>query len=518
MDPSKQTTPPDVMRTAYGCPIAHMKNSLTAGPFGPVLLQDTNLLEKLSIFGKEKTPPRAVHAPGQGAYGTFTLTNDFSAYSKAKIFSTVGKKVNLFCRMSGTFLETGEPDTTRDVRGFAMKMYTEEGNWDLMTINTPVFLNRDMKSGPDGVHAMKKDPRTGLSNPTMTWDFIATHPESLHFITMIHTDRCGTPMSFRNMHGYACNTFSLYNEKNERFWVKFHLVCQQEVKGFTQSEAKVMMSENPHWLKDDLTRAIANGNYPKWKLCAQVMPEDQGYTYPFAFDATKVWPHAEFPLMEIGIVELNRNPTDYHAEVEQVTFSPARVIPGIGFSPDKLLQGRLLIYDDTQKYRVGVHHNQLHVNKAHGVEPCPPNTAYVGGQMNTDNRTHFPAYWPSTFGGPQPDPRYLEPAFKYSGTPGYYDLPHEAQIDLDLYSQPRKFFNLLSEQDKLNTITNYASGLEKCTDSNVLEMMFKHLSGIDQRLGDGVKALVVRKKGGMDKTPAEQMVDRFATAIGLQSQ
>jgi catalase len=297
------------------------------------------------------------------------------------------------------------------------------------------------------------------------------------------------------MHGYACNTFSLYNEKNERFWVKFHLVCQQEVKGFTQSEAKVMMSENPHWLKDDLTRAIANGNYPKWKLCAQVMPEDQGYTYPFAFDATKVWPHAEFPLMEIGIVELNRNPTDYHAEVEQVTFSPARVIPGIGFSPDKLLQGRLLIYDDTQKYRVGVHHNQLHVNKAHGVEPCPPNTAYVGGQMNTDYRTHFPAYWPSTFGGPQPDPRYLEPAFKYSGTPGYYDLPHEAQIDLDLYSQPRKFFNLLSEQDKLNTITNYASGLEKCTDSNVLEMMFKHLSGIDQRLGDGVKALVVRKKG-----------------------
>jgi len=394
-----------------------------------------------------------------------------------------------------------------------LKLYTEEGNWDLMTINTPVFLNRDMKSGPDGVHAMKKDSRNGLANPTQTWDFIATHPECLHFITMIHTDESGTPISFRNMHGYACNTFSLYNDKNERFWVKFHLVCQQEAKGFTLEEAKMMMMENPNWLKDDLYQAIEAKQFPKWKLCAQIMSEEQGYTYPFTFDPTKVWPKTEFPLIDIGVVELNRNPTDYHSEVEQVTFSPATVPPGIGFSPDRLLQGRLLVYDDTQKYRVGVHHKQLHVNKHHGVQ-SGPNPVYLGGTMNGDIRPKFPTYYPSTFGGPQPDPSFLEPPYKYSGAPGYYDLPYEG-TDEDYYAQVRDFLSVLSAKDRQGLVVNYAAGLSKCNSEQVLQMMMKHLTSIDQKLGSEIQALLDKKKQGT-MTESEARYQQFAKTMGVR--
>jgi len=390
--------------------------------------------------------------------------------------------------MSGTCIEKGEPDTTRDVRGFAMKLYTEEGNWDLMCINTPVFLNRDMKSGPDGVHAMKKDPRSGLANPTMTWDFIATHPESLHFITMIHTDMSGTPTSYRNMHAYGCNTFSFINAKKERFWVKFHLVCQQETKGFDQEEAKKLMGEKPDLLSRDLYEAIHAGNFPKWKLCFQMMPEAQVYQYPFAFDPTKVWPKNDFPLTEIGIIELNKNPVNYHNEVEQVTFSPARVVPGISYSPDRLLQGRLLVYDDTQKYRVGAHHNQLFVNRPHGIIP---NNNYYGGPMNNEIKDKFPHYWPSTFGGPQPDPSYLEPPVKCDGPAGYYDLPYEGS-DADYYAQVRDFFNLLTPSEQENTIANFGVSLKKVTSPQVVTAMLNHLTAIDPKLGSGVKNIVLK--------------------------
>lgn len=338
----------NIVTNSSGCPILNNSYSLTAGATGPTLVQDTDLFDKLQHFDREQIPQRNVHALGTGAYGTFTVTKDLTKYTCAKIFSSIGEKTDLFVRFSGIFTDKGEAETLRDPRGFAIKFYTKEGNWDLLAINTPVFNVRDAKVGPDAIHAFKRDSRSHEWNSNSIWDFVINHPEAIHQTLMIFTDRDGTPASYRNMNAYGCNTFSFYNERNEKFWVKFHLLSHLEPLGLNVEQAKLIAGEDPDFLSRDLRSAIQNGNYPKWTLSVQIMPEADGYKNPCAFDCTKVWCHDEYPLMELGTIELDRIPSDFYAEVEQAAFSPSNVVPGIGFSPDRLLQGRLFLYPDTQ--------------------------------------------------------------------------------------------------------------------------------------------------------------------------
>jgi len=494
-----------------GCPIAQFKNSMTAGPTGPVLLQDHVLMEKLKQFNREKIPARNVHALGVGAYGEFTVTNDISKYTCAKLFSEVGKTTPLFARFSGIFTEQGDPDTTRDPRGFAMKFYTEEGNWDLLGINTPVFNLRDAKLGPDAVHAFKRDPQTGMWNPTQTWDFTVTHPEGLHQALMIFSDRSGTPMSFRHMNAYGCHTFSFINAEKKRFWVKFHILCDQGAKGLTAPQAKLLAGEDANFLGRDLHEAIAQGNFPTWTLYCQVMSEEEGYSKPFTFDATKVWKHADYPLIEIGKIVINRNPTDYFSEVEQVAFAPTTIVPGIGFSPDKLLQGRLLIYDDTQHHRLGPNYKQLPINRPR----MEPTTYYTGGQMHLDIKQKFPHYHGSTFGTPREAKEFVEPPFRVDGPADYYDPPLEG-TDEDYYAQPRDFWNILSATDKNNLCYNIAASLSKVTSDAVIQKALFHFNKISTEFGNTIQATIGSRLTNMvKKTESEVLLDEMNSKLGV---
>jgi len=472
-------------------------------------MQDNVLMEKIQAFDREKIPARNVHALGTGAYGKFTVTNDISKYCKAALFNKVGKETELFARLSGTFTEQGDPDTTRDIRGFAMKFYTEEGNWDLLTINLPVFNARDMKAGPDGVHASKRDPVTANWYPTQTWDFFNTHPEALQFMMMMWGDRVGTPMSFRYMHAYGCNTYSMVNAQNERFWIKFHLVCPRGEKGFTAAQAKLVAGEDPNFLTKDLHEAIEKGNFPTWKMCIQVMPEAEGYKHPWTFDCTKVWKHDDYPLIEIGTIELNKNIVNYFSEVEQVAFSPARIVPGISFSPDRLLQGRLLVYDDTQNHRLGPNFQQIPINMPHGTEV---NTNYYGGSHNLEIRNKFPHYYPSMFGGLQPDPKYRDPGVKCDGPADYYPLEYEG-TDFDYYDQPRDFWNTLADVDKQHLCQNIAISIEK-TPEIVITTLLGHLNKITPEFAKGVSNILKSRVEGTSKmTEGELLLTQLQTAF-----
>ncbi|KAL0490717.1 catalase [Acrasis kona] len=493
------------MTKLTGHPIGEGKHSITAGPQGPLVV-DVQLLEKLQQFTREKIPPRNVHALGYGAYGEFTVTNDISEYTSADIFNAVGKKTPLFTRFSGIFTEVGDADTTRDPRGFAIKFYTKEGNWDLMGINTPVFAARDSKIGPDNVHAFKRDPRNGAWQSDQFWDFVALHPEGLHQVLMLYTDRTGTPMSWRTMNGYGCHTFSLLNKNGTRHWVKWHIISQQGARGFTVQQAKTVAGEDPNFLGRDLYNALESKQYPKWKLMMQIMPEADGYKNPWTFDCTKIWKHSDYPLIDVGEIVLNRNPTDYHSEVEQVAFAPTTYVPGMGLSPDKLLQGRLLIYDDTQYHRLGPNFKQLYINRAHGIEPM---NNYVGGQHNQEIRNKFPHYYPSVFGGLQPDPKYKEQPMQTNGPADYY-APVDEYSDEDIYSQCTIFWNAIDDQQRLNMIDNFAVALVKVKEQKIVDLMINHLLKISSALGSGVRQKVEEKKAGKGKTAAELMVDNFA--------
>jgi len=505
--------PPTTMTKATGCPVAQDKNSMTSGPMGPVVVSDVHLLEKLMQFNREKTPPRNVHALGQGCYGTFTVTNDITQYTCADLFSQVGKKTDLFARFSGVFTEQGEADTVRDPRGFAIKWYTDEGNWDLLAINTPVFAVRDAKVGPDNIHAFKRDPRNGCWHPTQVWDFVATHPEGLHQTAMLYTDRTGTPMSYRTMNAYGCHTYSLINRNKERFWVKFHILSMQGVKGFNMNQAKIVAGEDPNFLNRDLLQAIDQGNFPRWRFCIQVMPEEQGYKNPFFFDATKVWSHKEFPLIDVGVIEMNRNVTDYHAEVEQVAFSPATLVPGIGLSPDKLLQGRLLIYDDTQYHRLGPNYKQIPVNRPRNVT-CPfARAMYNGGAMHMEVSNKFPHYYPNSFTekSVHPDPKYMEPPLKSTGDAGFYDFPNEGSNE-DYYSQVAAFWNVLDNVQKSNMCENIAASLEKVYKPEIVTKMMTHFGKCDPAWAQMIQTKLNERKQGK-KSENEMFVQRVANEL-----
>lgn len=441
-----------VMTTAAGVPVADNQNSLSAGPRGPVLMQDHQLMEKMAHFNRERVPERVVHAKGAGAYGTFTVTGDIAKYTRAKLFAKVGTQCEMFARFSTVAGELGSADTARDPRGFALKFYTEEGNWDMVGNNTPVFFVRDPLKFSDFIHSQKRDPQTGLRDATMQWDFWSLSPESLHQVTILFSDR-GIPATLRHMNGYSSHTFSLWNDQGERYWVKWHFKTLQGIKTLTQEEAGRIAGEDLDYHRRDLFQAIAAGDFPKWRVQIQVMPEREAERYPLnPFDLTKVWPHADYPVMEVGILELNRNPQNYFAEVEQAAFEPANMPPGLGASPDKMLQARLLSYPDAHRYRIGVNYAALPVNRPR----CPVNTYHRDGQSRFDgNYGATVNYQPNSFDGPLDDAGYREPPLKISGDADRYD--HRAGNDDT--SQAGALYRLMSADQKAQLIGNLVAAM-----------------------------------------------------------
>ncbi len=445
---------PEFLTTVNGAPVADNQNSATAGPRGPVLLQDIWLMEKLAHFDREVIPERRMHAKGGGAFGKFTTTHDITQYTCAKLFSEIGKETEVFIRFSTVAGERGAADAERDIRGFAVKFYTEQGNWDLVGNNTPVFFLRDPLKFPDLNHAVKRDPRTGMRSATNNWDFWSSLPEALHQVTVVMSDR-GIPSSFRHMHGFGSHTFSFINAKGERHWVKFHLVCQQGIKNLTNEEAAAIIANDRESHIRDLYEAIEAGDFPKWKLFVQIMTEEQAKALPYnPFDLTKVWFKKDYPLIEVGVLELNRNPENYFADVEQAAFNPAAIVPGIGFSPDRMLQGRLFSYADTQRYRLGVNHHQIPVNKPR----CPVNFFHRDGAMRVDGNFGGKApYEPNSFGAWQEQPEFKEPALDLNGAAYQYDFRED---DDQYYFQVTALFNLLSDEEKERLFANTAGEMK----------------------------------------------------------
>jgi catalase len=406
------------MTTAFGIPVSGDQNSMTAGARGPVLMQDVHLLEKLGHFDRERIPERVVHAKGAGAHGYFEVTADVTKYTRARFISEVGKRTEVFARFSTVGGERGSADAARDPRGFAVKFYTEEGNYDLVGNNTPVFFIRDPLKFPDFIHTQKRNPATNLPDPDMFWDFLSLTPESIHQVTILFSDR-GTPASYRHMNGYSSHTYKWYNEKGEYFWVQYHFKTDQGIKNLTREESRRLCGEDPDHATRDLYQAIGRGEHPSWTLEMQILTPEKAKDFPWdIFDITKVWPHGEVPPIKIGKLVLNRNPVNYFAEVEQAAFGPGNVVPGIAISPDKMLQARVFSYHDTHLHRLGPNYHLIPINAPkHALE-----TSYQrDGFMRVDgNAGGGPNYWPNSMGGPEPDPEAGEPLFEVSGKAGRY--------------------------------------------------------------------------------------------------
>ena len=469
------------LTTAAGAPVVDNQNSMTAGPRGPVLLQDVWLLEKLAHFDREVIPERRMHAKGSGAYGTFTVTNDITQYTRAKMFSEVGKKTDMFARFSTVAGERGAADAERDIRGFSLKFYTEEGNWDLVGNNTPVFFFRDPLQFPDLNHAVKRDPRTNMRSATNNWDFWTSLPEALHQVTIVMSER-GIPKTYRHMHGFGSHTFSMINANNERVWVKFHFRSQQGIENLTDEQATELIGSDRETHQRDLLENIDNGNFPKWKMYIQVMTEDQALNMPYnPFDLTKVWYKGDFPLIEVGEFELNRNPDNYFAEVEQAAFTPAAIVPGIGFSPDKMLQARLFSYGDAQRYRLGVNHHQIPVN----APRCPVHSFHRDGAMRVDgNHGGKTSYEPNSFGEWKEQPDFKEPPLKVYGDAAHWDFRED---DDDYFTQPGKLFNLMNDEQKELLFGNTARNLGDAP-NEIKYRHIRHCYQADPAYGEGVAA------------------------------
>lgn len=468
------------LTTSAGNPVADNQNSMTAGERGPVLMQDYQLMEKLAHQNRERIPERTVHAKGWGAFGTLTITNDITNYTKAKVFSKVGQKTEMLARFSTVAGEQGAADAERDVRGFALKFYTSEGNWDLVGNNTPVFFVRDPYKFPDFIHTQKRHPKTNLRSPTAMWDFWSLSPESLHQVTILMSDR-GLPTDVRHINGYGSHTFSMINAANERFWVKFHFKTMQGHKHWTNAESVGVVGKSRETTQEDLFGAIEKRDYPKWKMCIQVMPEaDARKTSYNPFDLTKVWPHGEYPLIEVGIMELNRNPDNYFAEIEQAAFSPSNIVPGIGFSPDKMLQARIFSYADAHRYRLGTHYEALPVNQA----ISPISHYHKDGPMRFfDNNTKNPdAYYePNSMNGPAEDPAFAEPPLKISGDADRYNH----RDGNDDYTQPGNLFRLMNAEQQGRLMDNIAEAMQGVPEE-IVKRQVVHFHRADPAYGEGV--------------------------------
>ncbi|PTQ07740.1 catalase [Sphingomonas oleivorans] len=458
----------DKLTHATGAPVADNLNIMTAGARGPALLQDVWLIEKLAHFDREVIPERRMHAKGSGAYGTFTVTNDISRYTKAKLFSEIGKKTDLFVRFSTVAGERGAADAERDIRGFAVKFYTEEGNWDIVGNNTPVFFFRDPLRFPDLNHAVKRDPRTGLRSAENNWDFWTLLPEALHQVTILMSER-GIPRSYRYMHGFGSHSFSMINAANERVWVKFHFRCQQGIENLSDAEAEAVIGRDRESHGRDLLEAIDAGDFPRWTLCIQVMTEEQARNHQHnPFDLTKTWPKADYPLIEVGVMELNRNPENYFAEVEQAAFSPANVIPGIGFSPDRMLQARLFSYGDTQRYRLGVNFNHIPVN----APRCPFHSYHRDGAMRTDgNLGAATPYFPNSKGLWEDRPELREPPLA-AGDADHWDH----RVDDDHWEQPGILFRSMSAEQQALLFANTARQVGGAS----IEVQLQHIANCER--------------------------------------
>jgi len=458
-----------------GIPVPDNQNVLTAGKRGPMLLQDVWYLEKLAHFDREVIPERRMHAKGSGAFGSFKVTHDITKYTKAKIFSEIGKKTEVFVRFSTVAGERGAADAERDIRGFAIKFYTEEGNWDLVGNNTPVFFLRDPLKFPDLNHAVKRDPRTNMRSAKNNWDFWTSLPEALHQITITMSDR-GIPYSYRHMNGYGSHTFSLINDNNERVWVKFHFKTQQGIKNLTDQEAEAIIAKDRESHQRDLLESIDNGNFPKWDMKIQVMTEKQAKECSFnPFDLTKVWSHKDYPLIDVGVLELNRNPENYFADVEQAAFNPANIIPGIGY---KMLQGRLFAYGDAQRYRLGVNHNLIPVNKA----KCPVTGYHRDGLMRTDgNYGATLGYEPNSYGEWEEQKEYKEPPLELEGAADHWNH----REDDDYYTQAGELFRIMSKEQKQVLFENTARNMGDAPK----EIKIRHIKNClkaDKAYGEGI--------------------------------
>lgn len=473
---------PKKLTTASGIPYSEFENSMTVGQRGPILIQDYLLHEDMAHFNRERIPERVVHAKGAGAFGTFTVTHDVSKYTKAKLFSEIGKQTKIFVRFSQVGGEKGSADSERDPRGFAIKFYTEDGNWDLVGNNTPVFFIKDPKKFSHFIHTQKRDPKTNCKNPTMMWDFWSLNPESLHQVIILMSDR-GTPMTYRNMHGFGSHTFSMINTYNERTWVKFHFRTHQGIKNFTGEEANQMRGIDPDQAQRDLVDAIEKKDFPKWLLQIQVMTEDQAIEFEFnPFDVTKIWPHKEYPLIDVGMIELHTIPENYFRDVEQAAFAPAHVVNGISYSPDKMLQGRILSYPDAQRYRLGANYEHIPVNKC----PYMTSTYQRDGMMQvSENGGAHVNYRPNSFDDIVVDKNYKEPSMILeSHEAGWYDRNTN---DGDHYSQPAKLVTkVMTDLERNHLVDNIVNSMKGITGERKEEIIYRQLCNffrVDMNLG-----------------------------------
>ncbi|KGB82517.1 catalase [Rhodovulum sp. NI22] len=469
------------LTTTAGAPIADNQNSLTAGAHGPLLMQDYQLLEKLAHQNRERIPERVVHAKGWGAFGTLRITGDISAYTRAKALQP-GTETPMLARFSTVAGEMGAADHERDVRGFALKFYTEEGNWDLVGNNTPVFFIRDPYKFPDFIHTQKRHPRSNLRSPTAMWDFWSLSPESLHQVSILMSDR-GLPRTPVNMNGYGSHTYSLWNDAGERFWVKFHFKTQQGHSHYTNREGEEIVGKTREGYQEALFGMIEAGEFPRWTLQVQIMPEADAEKTPYnPFDLTKVWPHADYPPIEIGVMELNRNPDNYFAEIEQAAFSPSNIVPGIGHSPDKMLQARVFSYADAHRYRLGTHYEALPVNQP----KCPVHHYHKDGSMNFfGQRTGaVDAYYePNSMGGATEDPSVMEPPLKISGDAARYNH----RDGNDDYSQPRALHDLMTDDQRARLYMNTAESMQGVP-QHIIDRALANYDKVSPAYGDGIRA------------------------------
>ncbi|WP_086306838.1 catalase [Campylobacter devanensis] len=473
------------LNTASGNPISSNQFSITAGAKGPVLLQDYQLIEKLAFQNRERIPERTVHAKGSGAYGVLEITEDISRYTKANVLQK-GEKTKLFLRFSTVAGEAGAADAERDVRGFAIKFYTKEGNWDLVGNNTPTFFIKDGMKFPDFIHSQKRDPRTHLRSANAAWDFWTLNPETMHQVMILMSDR-GIPASYRHMHGFGSHTYSLINDKGERFWVKFHFKTRQGIKNLTNKEAAELIGKCRESHQRDLYESIEKGDFPKWDFKIQIMSEEQANNAKFnPFDLTKIWPHADYPLIPVGVMTLNKNPENYFNEVEQAAFSPSNIVPGIGYSPDRMLQARIFSYPDAQRYRVGVHYQQLEVNKP----IVEVNNYYVGGAMNNGSYAQEKSayYEPNSFGGPVESAKFAEPDLAIGDIAQRFShREHYA----DYYTDARALYKILPADEKDRLYSNIAESMEGVKDE-IIQRAINHFEQIDPEYAKGVKAALAK--------------------------
>lgn len=466
------------LTTSWGAPVGDNQNSVTAGHRGPTLIQDVHLLEKLAHFNRERVPERVVHAKGAGAHGYFEVTNDLTKYTKAAFLSEVGKRTPLFIRFSTVAGELGSADTVRDPRGFAVKFYTEEGNYDLVGNNTPIFFIRDAIKFPDFIHTQKRHPQTHLKNPNAVWDFWSLSPESLHQVTYLMGDR-GIPATFRHMNGYGSHTFKWVNANGDGVWVKYHFKTEQGVKNLAEDVAARLAGENPDYHTEDLFNAIQNGDYPAWKLHVQIMPLEDANTYRFdPFDVTKIWSHKDYPLIEVGRMVLNRNPQNYFAEVEQATFSPGTMVPGVEPSPDKMLQGRLFAYADAHRYRVGANHNSLPINRPRNEV----NNYQRDGQMTYGNNGGGSVYYePNSFGGPKESPADKQAAFPVYGMAESVAYDHD-----DHYTQAGDLYRLMSAEERARLVQTIVNAMKPVESDEIKLRQIQHFYKADAEYGTRV--------------------------------